>query len=192
MWNQFVSTNLAFNNRIAEVADAKNKLQAQLAKVRFTKGWQLHIISVVPERQKSSLEFTLFLNKHLPKSHGCITFLQTVHLNHSRRAHSQMSRLDKVTKFYKKPHNICPKWRVSVIMFICNLHVQSGENYLRWHFFFSVFHLLRIFPGDFLIKEKYTNYLGSRGVKRWNNFGKQTNKKAHKEYHNFSPPEEKD
>lgn len=139
MWNQFVSTNLAFNNRIAEVADAKNKLQAQLAKVRFSKGWQLRIILVVPERQKSSLEFTLFLNKHLPKSHGCITFLQTMHLNHSRRAHSKMSRLDKVTKFYKKPHNICPKWRVSVIMFICNLHVQSGEKYLRWHFFFLFF-----------------------------------------------------
>ncbi|KFQ25645.1 Tektin-5, partial [Merops nubicus] len=33
MWNHFISTNLAFNNRIAEVADAKNKLQAQLAKV---------------------------------------------------------------------------------------------------------------------------------------------------------------
>ncbi|XP_048818265.1 tektin-5 [Lagopus muta] len=33
LWNQFVSTNLAFNSRIAEVADAKNKLQAQLAKV---------------------------------------------------------------------------------------------------------------------------------------------------------------
>ncbi|KAM9179335.1 tektin-5 [Mergus octosetaceus] len=33
MWNQFVSTNLAFSNRIAEVADAKNKLQAQLAKI---------------------------------------------------------------------------------------------------------------------------------------------------------------
>ncbi|XP_054698538.1 tektin-5 [Grus americana] len=33
MWNHFISTNLAFNNRIAEVADAKNKLQAQLAKI---------------------------------------------------------------------------------------------------------------------------------------------------------------
>ncbi|NXL89777.1 TEKT5 protein, partial [Alectura lathami] len=33
LWNQFTSTNLAFNNRIAEVADAKNKLQVQLAKV---------------------------------------------------------------------------------------------------------------------------------------------------------------
>ncbi|NXG61143.1 TEKT5 protein, partial [Hemiprocne comata] len=33
MWNQFISTNLAFNKRIAEVADAKNKLQAQLAKI---------------------------------------------------------------------------------------------------------------------------------------------------------------
>ncbi|KAK2543898.1 Tekt5 [Columba livia] len=33
MWNQYVSTNLAFNHRIAEVADAKNKLQAQLAKI---------------------------------------------------------------------------------------------------------------------------------------------------------------
>ncbi|NXY68489.1 TEKT5 protein, partial [Glareola pratincola] len=33
MWNHFIRTNLAFNNRIAEVADAKNKLQAQLAKV---------------------------------------------------------------------------------------------------------------------------------------------------------------
>ncbi|NXK51397.1 TEKT5 protein, partial [Chauna torquata] len=50
MWNQFISTNLAFNNRIAEVADAKNKLQAQLAKVRFTEGWQLHIILAVLER----------------------------------------------------------------------------------------------------------------------------------------------
>ncbi|NXR12014.1 TEKT5 protein, partial [Semnornis frantzii] len=33
MWNHFVSTNLAFNNRIAEVDDAKNKLQVQLSKV---------------------------------------------------------------------------------------------------------------------------------------------------------------
>ncbi|NWR65751.1 TEKT5 protein, partial [Bucorvus abyssinicus] len=33
MWNHFISTNLAFNNRIAEVAEAKNKLQAQLAKI---------------------------------------------------------------------------------------------------------------------------------------------------------------
>ncbi|NXL00198.1 TEKT5 protein, partial [Mesembrinibis cayennensis] len=33
MWNHFISTNLAFNYRIAEVADAKNKLQAQLAKI---------------------------------------------------------------------------------------------------------------------------------------------------------------
>ncbi|NWX19916.1 TEKT5 protein, partial [Aegotheles bennettii] len=33
MWNHFISTNLAFDNRIAEVADAKNKLQAQLAKI---------------------------------------------------------------------------------------------------------------------------------------------------------------
>ncbi|XP_054247158.1 tektin-5 [Indicator indicator] len=32
MWNHFVGTNLAFNSRIAEVADAKNKLQLQLAK----------------------------------------------------------------------------------------------------------------------------------------------------------------
>ncbi|NXI92584.1 TEKT5 protein, partial [Psophia crepitans] len=33
MWNHFISTNLAFNNRIAEVANAKNKLQAQLGKI---------------------------------------------------------------------------------------------------------------------------------------------------------------
>ncbi|NXN48680.1 TEKT5 protein, partial [Rynchops niger] len=33
IWNHFISTNLAFNSRIAEVADAKNKLQAQLGKV---------------------------------------------------------------------------------------------------------------------------------------------------------------
>ncbi|NXL30547.1 TEKT5 protein, partial [Glaucidium brasilianum] len=33
MWNHFISTNLAFHNRIAEVADAKNKLQAQLGKL---------------------------------------------------------------------------------------------------------------------------------------------------------------
>ncbi|NXT73535.1 TEKT5 protein, partial [Zapornia atra] len=33
MWNRFITTNVAFNNRIAEVADARNKLQAQLAKI---------------------------------------------------------------------------------------------------------------------------------------------------------------
>ncbi|NXE74756.1 TEKT5 protein, partial [Cochlearius cochlearius] len=33
MWNHFINTNSAFNNRIAEVADAKNKLEAQLAKI---------------------------------------------------------------------------------------------------------------------------------------------------------------
>ncbi|NWX40563.1 TEKT5 protein, partial [Steatornis caripensis] len=33
MWNHFTSTSLAFDNRIAEVADAKNKLQAQLARI---------------------------------------------------------------------------------------------------------------------------------------------------------------
>ncbi|NXW60479.1 TEKT5 protein, partial [Eurystomus gularis] len=33
MWNHFINTNLAFNNRIAEVADAENKLQVQLAKI---------------------------------------------------------------------------------------------------------------------------------------------------------------
>lgn len=53
MWNQYVSTNLAFNHRIAEVADAKNKLQAQLAKVRAPKRWQLRIILVVPERRRN-------------------------------------------------------------------------------------------------------------------------------------------
>lgn len=53
MWNQYVSTNLAFSNRIAEVADAKNKLQAQLAKVRAPKRWQLRIILVVPERHRN-------------------------------------------------------------------------------------------------------------------------------------------
>ncbi|NXD84976.1 TEKT5 protein, partial [Halcyon senegalensis] len=33
VWNHYISTNLAFNNRIAEVADAMNKLQLQLAKI---------------------------------------------------------------------------------------------------------------------------------------------------------------
>lgn len=33
MWKQFTTTNLAFNTRISEVTDVKNKLQAQLAKV---------------------------------------------------------------------------------------------------------------------------------------------------------------
>ncbi|XP_066134348.1 tektin-5 [Saccopteryx bilineata] len=32
MWNQFTNTNLAFNARISEVTNAKNKLQTQLAK----------------------------------------------------------------------------------------------------------------------------------------------------------------
>lgn len=33
MWKQFTNTNLAFNARISEVTDVKNKLQMQLAKV---------------------------------------------------------------------------------------------------------------------------------------------------------------
>lgn len=33
MWKQFTNTNLAFNARVAEVTDIKNKLQTQLAKV---------------------------------------------------------------------------------------------------------------------------------------------------------------
>ena len=33
MWKQFTNTNMAFNARIAEVTDVKNKLQTQLAKV---------------------------------------------------------------------------------------------------------------------------------------------------------------
>lgn len=33
MWKQFTDTNLAFNARISEVTDVKNKLQMQLAKV---------------------------------------------------------------------------------------------------------------------------------------------------------------
>lgn len=33
MWNQFNKVNLSFTNRIAETADAKNKIQVHLAKV---------------------------------------------------------------------------------------------------------------------------------------------------------------
>lgn len=33
MWKQFTNTNLAFNERISEETDVKNKLQTQLAKV---------------------------------------------------------------------------------------------------------------------------------------------------------------
>ena len=33
LWRQFTNTNLAFNARIAEETDVKNKLQTQLAKV---------------------------------------------------------------------------------------------------------------------------------------------------------------
>lgn len=33
MWKQFTDTNLAFDARISEVTDVKNKLQTQLAKV---------------------------------------------------------------------------------------------------------------------------------------------------------------
>jgi len=35
MWNQFNNANVAFTNRISETADAKNSLQAHLAKVSF-------------------------------------------------------------------------------------------------------------------------------------------------------------
>lgn len=34
MWNQFNRANLAFTNRISETADAKNKIQTHLAKVK--------------------------------------------------------------------------------------------------------------------------------------------------------------
>lgn len=34
MWNQFNRANVAFTNRISETADAKNKIQTHLAKVR--------------------------------------------------------------------------------------------------------------------------------------------------------------
>lgn len=42
MWRQWTNTNLAFDARICETADAKNKLQAQLAKVGLgpEKGWR--------------------------------------------------------------------------------------------------------------------------------------------------------
>lgn len=33
MWNQFNNTNVAFMNRVSEIADAKNSLQTHLAKV---------------------------------------------------------------------------------------------------------------------------------------------------------------
>lgn len=36
MWNQFNRTNVAFTKRISETADAKNKIQTHLAKVKFT------------------------------------------------------------------------------------------------------------------------------------------------------------
>lgn len=39
MWKQFTSTNLAFNARIAEVTDVKNKLQMELAKVSEVPVW---------------------------------------------------------------------------------------------------------------------------------------------------------
>lgn len=34
MWKQYTDTNLAFDHRISEIGDIKNKLQAHLAKVR--------------------------------------------------------------------------------------------------------------------------------------------------------------
>lgn len=38
MWNQFNKVNLAFTNRIAESADAKNKIQVHLSKVNQPQG----------------------------------------------------------------------------------------------------------------------------------------------------------
>ena len=38
MWNQFNKVNLAFTSRIAETADAKNKIQIHLAKVKPSTG----------------------------------------------------------------------------------------------------------------------------------------------------------
>ena len=39
MWNQFNKVNVAFTNRIAETADAKNKIQIHLAKVSQAPGY---------------------------------------------------------------------------------------------------------------------------------------------------------
>ncbi|NXN34700.1 TEKT5 protein, partial [Rhinoptilus africanus] len=71
MWNHFISTNLAFNNRIAEVADAKNKLQAQLAKVRLTKRC-LHTLALGISQTRQQVTclhspvFMPYLNSRLP------------------------------------------------------------------------------------------------------------------------------
>ncbi|KAM6320381.1 TEKT5 protein, partial [Podargus strigoides] len=57
-WNQFMSTNLAFNDRIAEVADAKNKLQAQLAKI-LQEVFQTEDTIMLLERSIKAKEFPL-------------------------------------------------------------------------------------------------------------------------------------
>lgn len=125
LWNQFVSTNLAFNNRIAEVADAKNKLQAQLAKVRLTKHWQLHIILVVHERHRNLYSLHPSWKSTSSKGIAILPFLRpciciTCSLG---RAHLKDEQPDKMAEFYKKPYNICPIRRIGVLMFVCTFHV---------------------------------------------------------------------
>ncbi|XP_074775463.1 tektin-5 isoform X2 [Athene noctua] len=58
MWNHFISTNLAFNNRIAEVVDARNKLQAQLGKL-LQEIFQTEDTIVLLERSIKAKEYPL-------------------------------------------------------------------------------------------------------------------------------------
>lgn len=55
MWRQFTNTNLAFNARISEETDVKNKLQTQLAKVsrRGTRVLNRSNLSCGPEHVQS-------------------------------------------------------------------------------------------------------------------------------------------
>ncbi|KAM9261555.1 LOW QUALITY PROTEIN: tektin-5 [Cariama cristata] len=57
-WNHFITTNLAFNNCIAEVADAKNKLQAELAKI-FQETFQTEETIMLLERSIKAKEYSL-------------------------------------------------------------------------------------------------------------------------------------
>ncbi|NXH21243.1 TEKT5 protein, partial [Bucco capensis] len=58
MWNHFINTNLAFDNRVADVADAKNKLEAQLAKI-LQEIFQTENTIMLLERSIKATEYSL-------------------------------------------------------------------------------------------------------------------------------------
>lgn len=75
LWNHFNKVNLAFTNRIAETADAKNKIQIHLAKVSQalgTRRWPGWI-----EQGSGTTNLSPFLERH-HKAHNLLARLRKI------------------------------------------------------------------------------------------------------------------